>query len=133
MVTNNGKQFDNPKFLTFCEQFGIRKVFSSPGHLQSNGQVEAANETIKENLKKNLEKHKGAWIDELPRVLWAYRTTKRTATGETPFTMAFGVEVVIPVEVGLPELDLVEEKREQALIRTTARNQVVARYYDKKF
>ena len=28
-----------------------------------------ANKTIKENLKKNLEKHKGSWIDELPRVL----------------------------------------------------------------
>ena len=113
--------------------------------------MEAANKTIKENLKKNLEKHKGAWVDELPRVLWAYRTTKRTATGETPFAMAFGVEAVIPVEVGLPsfrvenydeednagrmlpELDLVEEKREQALIRTAARNQVVARYYDKRF
>ena len=66
--------------------------------------MEAANKTIKENLKKNLEKHKGAWIDELPRVLWAYRTTKRTATGETPFAMAFGVEAVIPVEVGLPSL-----------------------------
>ena len=65
--------------------------------------------------------------------------------------MAFGVEAVIPVEVGLPshrveyyneednaeqmlpELDLVEEKREQALIRTAVRNQVVAQYYDKKF
>ena len=77
-------------------------MFSSPGHPQSNGQVEAANKTIKENLKKNLEKHKGAWIDELPRVLWAYRTTRRTATGETPFAMAFGVEAVIPVEIGLP-------------------------------
>ena len=33
----------------------------------------------------------------------------------------------------MPELDLVEEKREQALIRTAACNQVVARYYYKKF
>ena len=65
--------------------------------------------------------------------------------------MAFGVEVVIPAEVGLPSLcvesydeednakwlmsvlDLVEEKREQVLIRTAVRNQVVAKYYDKKF
>ena len=37
------------------------------------------------------------------------------------------------VEQMLPELDLVEEKREQALIRTAVRNQVVARYYDNKF
>ena len=65
--------------------------------------------------------------------------------------MAFGVEAVIPAKVGLPsyrvenydgennaehmiaKLDLVKEKREQVLIRTTAHNQVVAKYYNKKF
>ena len=59
VVTDNGKQFDNPKFIALCEQFGIKKVFSSPGHPQSNGQVEAANKTIKKNLKKNFKMHKG--------------------------------------------------------------------------
>ena len=34
-------------------------------------------------------------------MLWAYRTTVRTPTGETPFKMAFGTEVVIPVEIGV--------------------------------
>ena len=52
VVTDNEKQFDNPKFLALCEQFRIKKAFSSPGQPQSNGQVEAANKTIKENLKK---------------------------------------------------------------------------------
>ena len=74
-----------------------------------------------------------------------------TAIGETLFAMAYWVEAVIPTEVGLPSLcienydekdnaeqmmlalDLVKEKGEQALIRIAARNQVVARYYDKKF
>ena len=77
--------------------------------------------------------------------------TRRTATGKTPFAMAFGVEAIIPAELGLPSLcfenydeednveqmmptlDLVEEKREQAFIRTTACNQVVTIYYNKKF
>ena len=72
VVIDNGKQFENPKLMTLCEQFRIKKVFSFPGHPKSNGQVEAANKIIKENLKKNLERHKGAWIDELPQVLWAY-------------------------------------------------------------
>ena len=151
VVTDNGKEFDNPSLIALCEQLGIKKVFSSPGYPQSNGQVEAANKTIKDNLKKKLERLKGAWVDELPKVLWAYRTTSRSATGETPFAMAFGVEAVIPAETGLPsyrvenfdeatnadqiaaELDLVEEKREQATIKMAARNQVVARYYNKRF
>ena len=41
----------------------------------------------------------GIWSDELPGVLWAYRTTVRTPTGETPFKLAYGSEAVIPAKV----------------------------------
>ena len=47
---------------------------------------------------------KGAWPEELPNVLWACRTTTRTPTGETPFNLTYGIEVVILVEVGLTSL-----------------------------
>ena len=52
-------------------------------------------------IKTRLEEAKGIWPDELPNVLWAYRTTARTPTGETPFRLAYGTEAVIPAEVGL--------------------------------
>ena len=42
--------------------------------------------------------------EELPRVLWAYRATKRSFTGETPFAMVYGTEAVIPTEIGLRTL-----------------------------
>ena len=44
---------------------------------------------------------KGIWPNKLPSVLWAYRTTTRTPTGETPFRLAYGIEAVIPAEMGL--------------------------------
>ena len=47
---------------------------------------------------------KEAWLEELPSVLWAYRTTVRTPTRETPFNLMYGTEVVIPVEIGLTSL-----------------------------
>ena len=50
-------------------------------------------------IKTQLEGAKGVWLDELPGVLWAYRTTVRTPTGETPFKLAYGSEAIIPVEV----------------------------------
>ena len=50
-------------------------------------------------IKTRLEEAKGVWLDELHGVLWAYRTTVRTPTGETPFKLAYGSEAVIPVEV----------------------------------
>ena len=51
-----------------------------------------------------LEEHKGLWAEELSKVLWAYRTTSRTLTGETPFSMAYDVEAMVPVEVRVPSL-----------------------------
>ena len=52
-------------------------------------------------IKTWLEGAKGIWSDKLPRVLWAYRTTARMLTGETPFRLAYRSEVVIPTEIGL--------------------------------
>ncbi|XP_058092451.1 uncharacterized protein LOC131238879 [Magnolia sinica] len=139
IVSNNGKQFDNKQFQGMCENLGIQNIYSSPQHPHANGQVEAVNKIIKHHLWTKLEKAKGAWVDELPNVLLAYRTTTQTATGGTPFFLAFGVEVVTPVEIELPiawngsydeqqnfklmalDLDLLEERREQARIRTAIR------------
>lgn len=52
-------------------------------------------------IKTRLEKAKGIWLDELPRVLWAYKTMAQMPTGETLFRLTFGNEVVIPAEMGL--------------------------------
>ena len=42
---------------------------------------------------------KGAWVDELPGVLWAYKTSHKIATGEILFALAIGHEFVVPVEI----------------------------------
>ena len=94
-------------------------------------------------LKKRLDDAKGRWVEELPHVLWTYRTTPQKSTGETPFSMTYGVEVVIPLENGFPtmrtstfisdgndellkkNLDLIEERRENAMVQLA--------YYQHKF
>ena len=97
--SDNGRQFDSHKFRDFCKELGIRNHYSLPRHLQANGQTEDTNQTLLKLIKTQLKGAKEAWPDELPRVLWAYRTMVRTPTSETPFKMAFGTKVVIPVEV----------------------------------
>ena len=52
-------------------------------------------------IKTRLEGAKGIWPEELPSILWAYRTTARTPIGETPFRLTYGSEAVISAEVGL--------------------------------
>jgi len=51
---------------------------------------------------------KGKWVEKLPGVLWAYRTTKRIPTGETPFSLAYGTEAIIPVNISMPTLCMEE-------------------------
>ncbi|XP_057463838.1 uncharacterized protein LOC130753679 [Actinidia eriantha] len=93
---------------------------------------------------------KGRWVDELANVLWAYRTTPRRATNETPYSLAFGFEAVIPLEVGLPtirteayntsynnevlarDLDLAEERRKNALIRMADDQKQLAKSFNEK-
>ncbi|WOH00578.1 hypothetical protein DCAR_0519944 [Daucus carota subsp. sativus] len=86
--------------INFCEHLGIKKRFSAVCHPQSNGQTEAVNKIIKHTLKAKLEEKKGCWPEELPMVLWSYNTTPRSTTGETPFTLTYGCEAMVPVEVG---------------------------------
>lgn len=53
-------------------------------------------------LKKMLEKAKRMWVDELIEVLWAYRTLPKRPTRTTPFALTYGMDVVIPTEIGMP-------------------------------
>ena len=87
-------------------------------------------------------------MEELPHVLWTYRTTPRRSTGEIPFSMTYGVEAVIPLETGFPKsrtssfnpsdndeqltksLDLIEEKRENAMVQLAYYQQKLKQGYN---
>ena len=62
---------------------------------------------------------KRGWVKELHSILWAYRTTPHSTTGETPFRLTYGTEAVIPVEIMEPsrrtEMPLDEEMNDEAL------------------
>ncbi|RVW17142.1 hypothetical protein CK203_075996 [Vitis vinifera] len=98
------KDVTNIAFRNFCSELNIRNSYSTPRYPQSNGQAEATNKTLITALKKRLEQAKGKWVEELPGVLWAYRTTPGRPTGNTPFALAYGMDAVIPTEIGLPTI-----------------------------
>ena len=104
IITANGRQFDSQGFKDFCSGLSIKNQFSSPGHPQANGQTEVTNQTLLKIIKTKLDDAKGAWPEELPNVLWAYRTTTRTPTGETPFKLTYSTKAVILVEVGVTNI-----------------------------
>ena len=116
---DNRKQFDNLKFKNFCAELGIKNYYSPPTHPQSNGQAEVTIRTLKAALKTNLENIKGKWLEYLPEVLGAYRTTCKYATQETLFALAFGTEVVALVEVGLksPRVEFANPEHNEESLR----------------
>ncbi|CAL8992791.1 unnamed protein product [Prunus brigantina] len=76
LVTDNGSQFIGKQITAFFKKYGIKQHLSTPRYPQGNGQAEASNKIILDCLKKRLEGAEGNGVDELPGVLWAYRTTK---------------------------------------------------------
>ena len=86
-------------------------------------------------LKKRLDDAKGKWVKGLSHVLWTYRTTPHKSTKETPFSMTYGAEAIIPLETGFPtlrtssftssnndgllekSLDLIKERRENVMVQ----------------
>ncbi|CAJ2659887.1 unnamed protein product [Trifolium pratense] len=151
VVTDNGTQFTDKGFQDFLAALGTKQHFTSVEHPQTNGQAEAANRVILRGLRRRLDQNKKKWVEELESVLWAYRTTPHSTTGETPFRMVYGTEAVIPVEVGEPsrrteqpleeemndealreELDLVEEIRTGASLREATLKQKIAARHDVK-
>ncbi|KAL5573453.1 hypothetical protein UlMin_023050 [Ulmus minor] len=83
LTMDNGTQFNNLKIECFCEMYGITMNYSPVYHPQANRMAEATNKAIVGNIRRNLEDKKGVWLKELPKVLWAQKTTKRRATDES--------------------------------------------------
>ena len=143
LISDKGLQFDSKAFRKYCSNLGIKNRYSTPAYPQGNTQAKTVNKIIVSGLKKRLDDAKGKWIEELPHVLWTYQTTPRKSIGETPFSMTYGAEAVIPLENGFPtmrtstftsngndellkkNLDLVEEQRENAMVQLA--------YYQHKF
>ncbi|XP_057954059.1 uncharacterized protein LOC131148362 [Malania oleifera] len=123
---------------------------NAKANLNSGKVTGASNEEVEHNGERLTFKEpvQGRRVEEFPCIIWAYHTTQRAATGKTPFMPAFGVEAIIPVEVGIPswqrknfdeknnseelrvEIDLLEERQEQASLKIATYQQMVAKYYN---
>jgi len=99
LVSDNGTQFASQQLGKLCTELGIKQVFTSVERPQMNGQVESANRVLLRGLKRRLDKAKGTWAEEVPRIVWAYHTTPQSTTKETPFILVYGSDAMIPVEI----------------------------------
>ena len=135
LISDNGTQFASQQLGKLCTEVGIKQVFASVEYPQTNGQVESANSVLLRGLKRRLEKAKGAWAEEVPRIVWAYHTTPQSSTMEMPFSLVYGSDAMIPVEIheSSPRfLGLIDEAREEVRIKAEAVKRRVERQYNSK-
>ncbi|GJW84337.1 reverse transcriptase domain-containing protein [Tanacetum coccineum] len=122
--------------------------FASVKHPQTNGPVKRANTSLGEGIKARLGKDNKNWLEEISHVLWAHCTMIKSSNRDTPFSLTYRTEAVIPVEIGMPtfrtsevdvaendealeiNLELLEEKHEQAAIREAKIKRKMEKYYN---
>ncbi|XP_073137174.1 uncharacterized protein [Henckelia pumila] len=126
LASDNGRQLCGSKVRAWCQEMKIEQVFTSVAYPQGNAQVEVTNRTIVQALKTRLD----------------------VAKGETPFSMVYGTEVVLPAEIGQEsarimaygtnnqelramDLNLLVELRSRASIRLAAYRKRMTQAYNK--
>ncbi|KAL0430801.1 UNVERIFIED_CONTAM: Pol polyprotein [Sesamum radiatum] len=150
LISDNGTQFQGKAIMAWCKELKIQQDFIAVGNPQVNDQTKVTNCTILQHLKMIMERAKGLWVEELPGVLWAYGTTPRSSTGETPFCLVYGTEAIIPAEIGEEtqritqydatknqderafDLTVIEEKRDTAYAKILHHKGLMMRSYNRK-
>jgi transposase InsO family protein len=115
IITDLGSNFHSHEFREFYERSAIEVKYVLVAHLRANNQVERANGTILDGLKKRLydeiSKKGGKWTHEISSVVWGLHTQPSKATGQSPFFLIYGSEAILPADVmwQSPRLEMYEE------------------------
>ena len=109
--SDRGVQFESAVFAELCDTFGIDKTRTTPYRPQANGKCERFNRTLVSMLRRAVLKRPYDWEPLLPTVLQAYRSSITESTGFTPFRLAFGREMRLPIDLGSPMPDPPREIR----------------------
>ena len=104
LISDRGSHFLNDVIVHLTIEFLIIHRKSSTYDPQANGQAESTNKTLCRILTKIVEASCNDWKHKLTVALWAYQTTYKVAMHCTPFSLAFGFEVVMMMEYLVPSL-----------------------------
>ena len=151
IIFDNGSHFEG-EVRRIMELYNIKHHKSSPYRAQANGAIEAANKNVKNILAKMVMTYKD-WVEKLLFTLCGYRTSICTSIGATPYSLVYGSEVMLPIEVEIQSLRvlvetkvlekdwtkaryekwaLIDEKRDRAQYHAQGYQKRIAKAFNKK-
>ncbi|CAL5444637.1 unnamed protein product [Camellia sinensis] len=102
IISDNSTAFIKKYVKSLLETYQVKHHKSTPYYSKGNGQAEATNKTLIRILSKMMDEFGGTWSKKLIVALWAYRTSKRKPTQATSYSLVYGSEAVLPIELETP-------------------------------
>ena len=99
--SDRGRSFENHLIYRLCEHYAIKKSRTTAHYPQGNGQTERFNKTLIGLLASLTPEQKRRWPELLPELVFFYNSTPHTTTGLSPYSILFGREATLPVDLFL--------------------------------
>nr|CAN67553.1 hypothetical protein VITISV_028114 [Vitis vinifera] len=99
IISDGGTHFFNKSFETLLAKYGVKHKVATPYHPQTSGQVELANQDIKNILMKMVNTSRRDWSVKIHDSLWAYRIAYKTILGMSPYSLVYGKACHLPLEM----------------------------------
>ena len=101
ILTDQGRNFESQLVADLRELMGVQKIWTSPYHLQTNGQCERFNSTLINMLGTLPKEKKSEWKNHFGTLVHTYNCTRNSAMGFSPYYLMFGRQPCLPVDVAL--------------------------------
>ena len=137
LLSDNGPEFRNELVIQgLCELCGVKKIFTTAHHPQSNGMVERLVRTVKQLLVAQMDTLPGSWDERLPLIQFAYNHTVHSGIGEVPYYLWYGrppvaLSTLLAVPEHLPVAANVKAYRDSLWRRLAAAFELVREHQEK--
>ena len=129
ILHDQGGEFENKLFHSMEQHYGISRARTTPYHPQCNGCCERMNATLLQMLRTLQENQKQRWPEELSKLMFAYNSTRHSATGHSPYFLLYGREPLLPLDVVLGRVPKVSPKASSYRSYTEEWGERMARAY----
>ena len=102
LVFDNASYLSSIKLTEFANEKGIKLHYSTNCYPQGNRLAESTNKNLIRILNKTIIENKRSWHVALPNALWVDRVTLKNYLCMSPYTIVYGKESILPLNILLP-------------------------------